>query len=217
MSTVFTSAADAQTIATDQDGSGTISMGRMVDRTLVPITEEEIASATRALPDPPSPTGSDGKRPLLLDWEKWFDCFTLNHADDVYAEYVHYWDGIGKDVRLKCGEGDADRGWGYKHISGKHMDQWQHKLDGARQAGWKSQSQGVFSWDDLMAAAAGEAVTWPEYKGGNFLNQTSCGVTQLYFWNTQTGDIVYTFKVRAGWSNTNDRLLTAFPYSGVSC
>lgn len=211
-------AAAASTEATDSSGAGVVQIGRMVAGEFVAITEEEIQSATATLPAPPS--ASDSVTPKLIDWNQWYGCFTLNHSDDVFAEYNHYWDGIGQDVRLKCGEGTVDNpdsGWGYKHIRAKHETQWQSVLNAARQAGWVSESQGVESWDDLMAAAAGEAITWPEFKGGNSISQTSCGVTEVFFWNIQTGQPVYSFRARAGWSNTNDRLITAFPQPNVNC
>lgn len=88
---------------------------------------------------------------------------------------------MGKDVRLKCGTGDAQSGWGYKHIrDGKESD-WQAKLNAARAAGWDSEAQGVESWDDLMSGATASAVMWPEYRRVSPVNNTTCGVTEIFF------------------------------------
>ncbi|WP_369963787.1 hypothetical protein [Leifsonia sp. EB34] len=100
----------------------------------------------------------------LIGWDQWFGCFSLNHQDDTFALYTSWWDGQGKDVRLKCGTGDENSGWGYKHIrAGKEAD-WQAKLNAARAAGCDSAAQGVESWDDLMSGATASAVMWPEYR-----------------------------------------------------
>lgn len=153
----------------------------------------------------------------LIGWDQWFGCFSLNHRDDVFSSYTHYWDGVGHDIRLKCGEGDAYSGWGYKHIRAKHEGDWQSKLDAARQRGWNSASQGVESWDDLMAGAIGEVTWWPDVKQGNAAAQTTCAISELMFVNTRTGEIVYSFYARVGWANNNDRVITAFPQSTLRC
>lgn len=153
----------------------------------------------------------------LIGWDQWFGCFSLNHRDDVFSSYTHYWDGVGHDIRLKCGEGDASSGWGYKHIRAKHEIDWQSKLDTARQRGWNAAAQGVESWDDLMAGAIGEVTWWPDVKQVNAAAQTTCGVSELMFVNTRTGEIVYSFYARVGWANNNDRVITAFPQSTPRC
>lgn len=154
----------------------------------------------------------------LIAWDQWFGCFSLNHQDDSFALYTSWWDGEGKDVRLKCGTGDENSGWGYKHIrAGKEAD-WQAKLDAARRAGWDSAAQGVESWDDLMSGATATAVMWPEYRRVSQVNNTTCGVTEILFAKKKNpSQVVYSFRVRAAWANDSDRLITSFPQSGTTC
>jgi hypothetical protein len=155
----------------------------------------------------------DEVSPQLIDFNQWVRCFTQNQADDVFAEYAHWWDGRGQDVRLKCG----DSGYGYKHIRERHENDWQNVLNRAVAAGYEPSDQGIDSWDDLMAASAGEAITWPEYRWENATNQTTCVVAEIYLVNVDTGQILYSFQSRAAFSNTNDRLITAFPQSQRDC
>ena len=154
----------------------------------------------------------------LIGWDQWFGCFSLNHQDDVFALYTSWWDGKGKDIRLKCGTGDEKSGWGYKHIrAGKESD-WQAKLNAARAAGWDSTAQGVESWDDLMSGATASAVMWPEYRRVSPVNNTTCGVTEIVFAKKNNpSQVVYSFRVRAAWANDSDRLITSFPQSGTTC
>lgn len=184
--------------------------GELVD------VEAQLSKDSARLPD--ETQGDPGMSSRLINFGQWVSCFSLNSSEDVYAEYVHWWNGSSHDVRLKCGEGNRYNGWGYKHIrDGKEAD-WQAKLDGAKRAGWLPGSQGVESWDDLMAGAAAAAVTFPEYKGGNSASDTSCGVTTIYFGRVSNPqEVVYSFRVRAAWANNSDRLITAFPQSGASC
>ncbi|MGK9146265.1 hypothetical protein KXS11_01370 [Plantibacter flavus] len=200
--------------ATEQDP---VHMFVRTDGELVDV-QDEFERYAVALPNPAPDRQSNDGASRLIDFGQWVSCFSLNNSQDVYASYTHWWNGSGHDVRLKCGQGDRHSGWGYKHIrDGKEAD-WQAKLDGARGAGWVPGSQGVESWDDLMAGAAASAVTFPEYKGGNAINNTSCGVTTIYFGRVSNPEqVVYSFRVRAAWANDSDRLITAFPQSGESC
>ena len=151
--------------------------------------------------------------PQLIGWDQWYGCFVLNNQNDIFVEYTHYWNGIAHDVNLKCGTS----GWGYKHIQEGHQQDWQNKYDNAVSVGWNPASQGIHSWDDLLAAATGVAVTWPDYVRDNTINQTRCGVAEAFFINTQTGAIEYSFPTRAAWALNSDRLITAFPQSGYTC
>jgi hypothetical protein len=165
-----------------------------------------------------TPSENGGKSSRLITFDQWFRCFSLNQENDAFALYTSWWDGKGKDIRLKCGAGDANAGWGYKHIrAGKEAD-WQAKLNAARANGWDSASQGVESWDDLMSGAAATAVMWPEYRSVSSVNNTTCGVTEIYFAKkSNPSQVVYSFRVRAAWANDSDRLITAFPQSGATC
>jgi len=106
--------------------------------------------------------GSGEASPRLIDWNQWFGCFSLDNANDVFANYMFWWDGAGQDVRLKCGQ-DGNGGWGYKHIREGKESAWQSKLDSAKAAGWNAAAVGVESWDDLMSGATGSIILYPDY------------------------------------------------------
>lgn len=206
-------AASASAAVADSDA-----IGAFVDVGGKPVALDELlAESTLGLSRPAKSEGAEPEA-RLINWDQWFGCFSLNHAEDVFALYTHWWNGAGKDIRLKCGEGDQTNGWGYKHIrAGKEAD-WQAKLDGARSAGWASQEVGVESWDDLMSGATQTAVAFPDYKGGSSVANTSCAVTQILFAKkSDPSQIVYSFRVRAAWANNSDRLITSFPQSGETC
>lgn len=162
-------------------------------------------------------TASADPRSRLIDLSQWVSCYTFNIRDEVFNLYTHYWDGVGHDVRLKCGE-PGGGGWGYRHIEDGHRDDWQNKLDKARSNGWKSEVQGVNSWDDLMSGAAASAITWPEKIGGNTMSATKCGITDLYLVDTDRPQVVLmTIRVLASWATNSDRLITAYPTSKSTC
>lgn len=204
----------------ENSDSSAIKMATRIDGEIVFTSEVQIAESVSQLP-PSGATASRGTEvaPQLIGFNQWVDCFSLNNENGVFAEYNHFYDGVGQDVRLKCGNNT----WGYKHIrSGTKGDNgkeslWQAKLDGARAAGWDAEAQGVESWDDLMAASAGNVITWPEYRAVNPVNKKTCGVTEIIFVNMNTGEIVYSYLDLVIWSNTNDRLLTTYPQPRSTC
>lgn len=156
-------------------------------------------------------------RSRLIDLSQWISCYTFNMREEEFNLYTHYWDGVGHDVRLKCGE-PGDGGWGYRHIEYRHQKEWQDKLDQARSKGWKAQVQGVHSWDDLMSGAVGSAITWPDIIGVNLGNSTKCGITDLYLVDVDRPQVVLmTIRVFASWATNSDRLITAFPTAKSSC
>lgn len=130
---------------------------------------------------------------------------------------MHWWDGASQDVRLKCGTGGAKTGWGYKHIRGEHEQHWQDKFDAARAAGWNPQNDKMESWDDLMAFSAGQAILYPEFRGGNTVNNSRCAVTMIIFYRVNSGEPVYSFRARAAWASDSDRLITSFPQDKEVC
>lgn len=155
--------------------------------------------------------------PRLIDFGQWTSCYTFNNQEDVFREYNHFWNGSGHDVRLKCGT-TGTSGWGYRHIEEGHGAQWQSQLDQARAKGWNPAWQGVNSWDDLMAGAAGSAVTFPEIVGGNPVSQTKCGITDLYLVHRDNPQVVLmTIRVLASWATNSDRLITVYPTNKSSC
>ncbi|NQX13085.1 hypothetical protein HQQ80_15755 [Microbacteriaceae bacterium VKM Ac-2855] len=207
----------AQTTAADTVGEeSAVRLYVRIDGVLAPADPSAIESATSGLPSEQTPSGGPAT-PRLIDWNQWYGCFSLNNQDDIFAEYVHWWDGVGQDIRLTCGNGVAFGGWGYKHIRAKHEADWQAPFDQARAARWNPANDGMESWDDLMAFAAGQAVSWPAFKGGNSISGTTCGVTEVIFYEQNTGSEVYKFRARAGWADGSDRLITSFPQSGTTC
>jgi hypothetical protein len=60
----------------------------------------------------PSPPADGEVTPQLINFDQWYRCFTLNKENEIFAEFTHYWDGIGHDANLKCGTSS----YGYKHI-----------------------------------------------------------------------------------------------------
>lgn len=164
-----------------------------------------------------TPESEGDRKARLINLSQWVSCYTFNIRDEVFAEYTHFWDGFGHDVRLKCGDGGAS-GWGYRHIEERHQKDWQSKLDQARAKGWNPAWQGVDSWDDLMAGAAGSVITWPEYVGGNTTSKTTCGVTDLYLVDRDRPQVVLmVIRVAAVWATNSDRLITAYPTPKTSC
>lgn len=194
------------------DGGGISLYVKGQDGTLQPISQDVIDASLMDL-KPPAPPTSKLASPQYIDWNEWYGCFVLNHSEDVYQLFTFYWDGVGKDIRMKCGT----NGWGYKHISNDHAADWQAKWDAAVDAGWIPDSQGMDSWDDLMAVGTGEAITYPEDVGGSVSNNTTCAVTELWFIKQDSGLPMYHFRLRAVWANDSDRLITSFPQSGISC
>lgn len=207
---VLGAGAVAPAYAADDAPEDDVKMYFRVDGQVIPVDDAYLAEHTLNLEAPAEP--EEGTvAPYLIDFNQWVDCFSLNNENGVFAEYRNIEDG--HDIRLKCGNDS----WGYKHIRlGKEAD-WQAKLNGARAAGWVSETQGIESWDDLMASVAGISITWPDYDRENTLAQTKCGVSEAIFRSTETGEIVYSFYARAAWATNNDRLLTAFPQSGSTC
>lgn len=195
--------------ATEASPEDEILMYIKVDGQPVPVDAYLTENTLDSEPEPEPEPGTVS--PFLIDFDQWFRCYSLNMEDEVFAEYRHLADG--HDIRLKCGDSD----YGYKHIREGKETAWQNKLNDARAAGWVSQTQGIESWDDLMASVAGIAITWPDYVGANPLNQTKCGVSEAIFRSTDTGEIVYSFYVRSAWATNNDNLITSFPQSTSTC
>jgi hypothetical protein len=159
------------------------------------------------------PAEGNGPSSRLIEWNQWFGCFSLNSENDVFANYMEYWNGTGRDVRLKCGNDN----WGYKHIRNGKEASWQAKLDAAKAAGWNPQSVGVESWDDLMSGATGAVILWPEYRRVESINKKVCGNSEFYLLDLKTGRELYSFNVEAAWASDSDRLITAYPSSRTTC
>lgn len=157
-------------------------------------------------------TKSRDTSPYLISFDQWVRCFTLNMEEDVYRSYTYYWNGGSQTARLKCGDGS----WGYKHIRAGKESNWQSRLDLARANGWDSQSQGVESWDDLMAGVTAHAITYAQYGNDYPAQNKRCGTNEVYFMNTSTGEIVYSFWVVAAWATDKERVITSFSPSSAA-
>ncbi|WP_159502263.1 hypothetical protein [Microbacterium sp. 18062] len=191
-------------------GDTDLSLAVMVDGELTPVDELiDIQSLDLNGSEP-----SVGEvTPQLINLDQWTRCYVFDELDSVFASYIFYWNGAGKDVRLKCGTS----GWGYKHIQAEHQDDWQAKYDNAVAQGWNPSLQGIQSWDDLMNVVVSTITMYPDYVGSNSINQTQCGVTMVYFIQTSTGLPAYQFRSRAAWATNSDRLITAFPTGSLVC
>lgn len=155
--------------------------------------------------------------PYLINWDQWFGCFSLNNANDVFANYMFWWDGVGRDVRLKCGEGSAASGWGYKHIRDGKESQWQAKLNAAKAAGWNAAAVGVESWDDLMSGATGSVILYPDYIRRDTVGNKWCANNEFYLQDLKSGRVLYSFRVETAWASDSDRLITSFPSGRTYC
>jgi hypothetical protein len=191
--------------------TGEVALMVKVNGVAVPLEDAFLEAAALDL-HATTPTDPHTVSPSLINFDQWFRCYSLNEENTVFELYTHYWDGVGKDIRLKCGTS----GWGYKHIRERHEGDWQVKMDTARSRGWNAiLSQG--SWDDLMNASVASTVIWGEFVGGDALNNTKCSNSTMSFVNTGTGQVVYEFNVTAVWANDSDRLITAYPTSKFVC
>lgn len=195
------------------DGADEVVLATMIDGVITPLSEEFQEAASLDLGAPPS-TDPNVVTPNLIGFDVWADCYLGNNEELAFALYTRWWNGVGKDVRLKCG----NQYWGYKHIQIGHQQDWQNKLDAARNAGWNVGTIATMgSWDDLMNAATASAVTYPDHWTSRPVNDTTCVFAFLYFYNVQTAEIVYEFNVRASYANNSDRLITSFPTSDTQC
>lgn len=165
------------------------------DRTL---TADEFFGDSRL--STPAPT-SGTVTPRLIDFPQWVQCFTLNDTEMVIKSYTTWWNGLAETKRLKCG----DSGFGYKHIRERHEADWQAKLN-------KITPSGLFpnvSWDDLMSAAAHNALAVPDYTE-NVAGSKRCYVVKMGFFN-QNGVLIDAYNVRTIAATNSDRVITALP------
>lgn len=171
--------------------------------------------------EPPAPAEPGTITPRLIDWNQWFACFSLNKEEEVFGSY-YFWldDGTGGDVYLKCGYQNPENpsnGWGYKHIRAGKESVWQREFNNAVSAGWVPSAQGVDSWDDLMHAGVGYALTFSSWKSGVKANNTRCAIGRLVFLEQPSQKQVYAFNTAAVAAVDNGRLITAYPTSASTC
>ncbi|MGJ4843494.1 hypothetical protein [Leifsonia sp. Le1] len=186
--------------------------------TLVEVPKSTFQESTIRLRGENSSAPSDpGVASRLIDWDQWFGCFSLNNESDVFASYTFYYNGVGKDVRLKCGAGNGTSGWGYKHIRDGKEARWQEKLDAAKAAGWKPQEWGVQSWDDLMSGATAGVILYPDYLSHSAVGNKWCANNEFYLLDRKTNRELYSFRVEAAWASDSDRLITSFPSNRTYC
>jgi len=207
--TMLAGPASADTV----EGVDEIVLATMIDGVMTPLSDEILDAALLDLDTPP-PADPNTVTPYLIGFNVWVDCYIDNQEEKAFALYTRWWNGVGKDVRLKCG----NQYWGYKHIQNGHQQDWQNKLDAARNAGW---NQGTIatggSWDDLMSAATSSVILYPDHWTSRPVNDTTCVFATLSLVNVQTQQVVYEFNVRANYANNSDRLITSFPTKGTKC
>lgn len=68
-----------------------------------------------------------------------------------------------------------------------------------------------------MAFSAGQAIRYPDFRGGNTVNKTFCAVSEVIFYRVNTREPVYSFRVRFAWASDSDRLITSFPQAKEVC
>lgn len=190
LGTTLTAGAAAENEAPNSDHGGFVTIG---SRTL---TIDEFIDQTRSgAPEAPE------VGPYLIDFPQWVQCFTLNDTEMVIKEYTTWWNGDPETKRLKCG----DSTFGYKHIRERHEKDWQTKLD-------KITPSGLFpnvSWDDLMSAAAVNALLVPDWSE-NVSGSKKCYVIRMGFYN-QYGTLLDSYNVRAVTATNSDRVITVLP------
>lgn len=208
-------------LATSPDGSEEGDIVAYVEDQKGNLIRLEDAVDTNLNLEPLDPADPGAITPRLIDWNQWFACFRLNKEDDIFGTY-YFWldDGTGGDVYLKCGyqnPDNANNGWGYKHILAGKEGLWQRELDNAISAGWVPSTQGVDSWDDLMHAGVGNALTFSSWFSGVKANNTRCAIGRLVFLEQPSQKQVYAFKTAAVAAMDSGRLITAYPISASTC
>jgi len=181
--------APTESDAADLDG-GFVTIG---SRTLT--VDQFIAEAKGSAPDAPSAGG------FLIDFPQWVRCFSINDTEMVIKEYTTWWNGQEDKKRLRCG----DSGFGYKHIRERHEGDWQNKLN-------RITPTGLFpnvSWDDLMSAAAVNALLVPDYSQ-TVSGSKRCYVVRMGFHN-KNGTLIDAYNVRAVAATNSDRVITVLP------
>lgn len=163
------------------------------------------------LSEPEEPEGTEGTQPYLINFTQWTRCFTLNFQRDTFAEFPFAWNGEIIDVHLRCGTGDPNNpsaGWGYQHITYKHEEDWQTKLDQITPAGTTPDK----SWDDVMAAGISVASAAPTDVKQRDSNDTFCAIGEMGFKMEGQG-LIQWMGVRVAFTQDGDRVITAFPVS----
>ncbi|UFS57608.1 hypothetical protein [Subtercola endophyticus] len=174
----------------------------------IPIDAASLRHASLHSPSE-APAGGDNSSQNLLGWDQWFGCFSLNHEDDIFATYYT------PSVDMHAGR-EINDSFGYKHIRADKLGVWTDEYDSAVAAGWNPALQNMEDWDDLMSVAAETGIEYPNFQGGSAVNNTTCVNVNLDFVKPGVG-LVYTFNAIAVYSNTNDRLITAFPTTRTTC
>lgn len=148
--------------------------------------------------------------PYLIDFSQWVQCYTFNNSRIEFAVFKFSMSGETKNVYLRCGtpfEGSQKQGWGYRHIEGRHVNDWQGKLDAITPPG----SQPDKSWDDVMAAGINSATEHPQSVKYNKSNDTYCTVGEMGFRPSGQNTPIQWVTTRVAFSSDGDRVITAFP------
>ena len=152
-------------------------------------------------------------QPNLIDLSQWTHCWVLNYEDDGFATYVFPWNGVERDVRLRCGT----EKYGYKHIANSHEGQWNTLLQRGITAEWDNGAIGVNSWDHLMNLTAMSLVSMPGNLAWSEATQKFCTNDVLGWVDLTTGEVKLEYRSEVAWAMDNDKLLTAFPSHREYC
>ncbi|MGO1544838.1 MAG: hypothetical protein ACTHXA_10925 [Gulosibacter sp.] len=163
------------------------------------------------MPEMSEPEESDEPQPYLIDITQWSRCFILNFERDTFEKFPFPFNGQLIYVHLRCGTGDPDRphvGWGYQHITYKHEDDWQAKLNQITPPGTTPDK----SWDDVMAAGISVATGAPTDVKPRNNNDTFCAIGEMGFKMEGQG-LIQWMGVKVAFSQDGDRVITAYPVS----
>lgn len=164
---------------------------------------------------PPEPASEGGMQPKLIDFSQWAGCFVGNNSSLVFDNYFWMMQEPMQNITLRCGTGDADSGWGYKHIRAGHEADWQRQLDYLRTV-----SPGFFadkSWDFVMTVSNDSAIYDPLYwkqKGSN----TRCALGGNYWLDTNGNTSAPIIGVTAWNTDMNGNgVISSYPTSQQRC
>ncbi|MGF3053729.1 hypothetical protein ACQUSY_07170 [Microbacterium sp. YY-03] len=154
-----------------------------------------------------APSEGPSISPYLLDFGQWVSCIQIGNENDVFMNYQFAKDGQIQDVRLKCGNDY----YGYRHIKKKHETDWNKLMTAGEALGWVPESQGIESWDDLMAQSAGMVLFGWQNTGYNPGNSKRCAIAKVQWYRMDTFQVVLSKRIIVVFATDSDRLITAYP------
>ena len=163
---------------------------------------------------PPAPVPEGEIRPKLIDFSQWAGCFVGNNSSLVFDNYSWMMTDI-QNITLRCGEGDASSGWGYKHIRAKHEADWQRQLDYLRTV-----APGFFankSWDFVMTVGNDTAIYDPQYWAQKNSN-TRCAIGANYWLDTDGNTSAPVINITSWSTDRNGKgVISSYPTARNAC